>query len=68
MVRTGTEARCERCGKIEFFPDNTRCGDSRYNWIAESGWRLIGDKSLCRDCTKAYDALIEQFFNEIWDK
>ena len=64
MIRSGIEARCDRCGLTEFFPDAKTLGE-----ITVHKWELIAPKGLlCPQCSDLFNKMKEQFFNEFWDK
>ena len=64
---TGIQVRCERCGLTEFFPDKEKFGDSESDFM-NSKWDMVERKHVCPDCKATYDAYINKFFNEIFDK
>ncbi len=66
MVRTGKQVRCDRCGENRFYADAGVIAIS--SRIEMDGWETRLDKTLCCECTAAFDEMVEEFFNEIWDK
>ena len=67
MLATGTLVKCERCGKELFFHDKERLGDSQYKFNT-SDWKQVEGKIVCPECKAEYDARMDVFWNEIWDK
>ena len=66
MVRTGKQVRCDRCGENKFYADGEAL--SVTNRIEMDGWETRLNRTLCSECTAAFDEMVEKFFNEIWDK
>lgn len=66
MLQEGLFARCERCGYTEFFP-NTVYEKAQMKYDI-SGWGSIQDKTVCPSCLVYYEKMIEQLFNDFWDK
>ena len=66
MIRTGLEARCDRCGERKFYTSDGPV--SGKTLLEADGWEHRQDKLLCIDCVALFDGMAEQFFNEIWDK
>ena len=69
MVRTGLEAQCERCGKVEFFEDEPKfSGNGKCIFEAYGGWGNRAGKHLCPDCldeiNRREKELVEKFFEE----
>ena len=66
-IMTGLQARCERCGLTEFFPDKEERGDADVDYM-HSNWSMVEGRQVCPNCKVTYDARMHTFFNEIFDK
>ena len=67
MKTEGTYVRCERCGKSEFYSAGGYKPSIDIQ-IADDGWHQHNGKDLCSECTELYIKMIDEFFNEVWDK